>query len=297
MTRQEPGSYLTVILELSKVKITVAVAFTTITGYILAARDYDPGFLLPTLGIFFLACGSSVINHLQERRTDAMMARTRKRPLPSHKISYSSAVLVAVTETLAGSLILYLGSGITALILGLLAMIWYNLIYTNLKRITPHAVIPGSVIGSIPPLVGWVAAGGHLFSMPAFIMAIFFFVWQVPHFYLLAIKYGHEYTEAGLPSITERWSDSRTKKNIFLWILLTSITAVFVSFSTLPVSVISAALILVSSLILVISFRSLISRSDDTFRPFKYFMRINYYVLIITVILITSPLFYSVFHI
>ena len=119
MTRQESGSYLSVILELSKVKITVAVAFTTITGYILAARGYDPGFLLPTLGIFFLACGSSVINHLQERRTDAMMARTRKRPLPSHKISFSSALMVAVTETLAGSLILYFSSGIVALYIGI----------------------------------------------------------------------------------------------------------------------------------------------------------------------------------
>jgi protoheme IX farnesyltransferase len=297
MTRQQSSSYLSLILELSKVKITVAVAFTTITGYILAARGYDPGFLLPTLGIFFLACGSSVFNHLQERHTDALMARTMKRPLPSRKISFSFALTVAVSETVAGSLILYFSSGLVALVLGLLAMVWYNLVYTNLKKITPHAVIPGSVIGSIPPLVGWVAAGGHLFSMPALILAVFFFVWQVPHFYLLAIKYGHEYIEAGLPSITERWSDSKTKKNIFLWIILTSITAVFVSFSTLPVSVISTALILVSSLILVISFRSLISRSDETFRPFQYFMRINYYVLAITLILITSPLFYTLFHI
>jgi len=297
MTLQKSGSNLSVILELSKVKITVAVAFTTITGYILAARGYDPGFLLPTLGIFFLACGSSVINHLQERRTDAMMARTRKRPLPSRKISFSFALMVAVTETLAGSLILYFSSGIVALLLGLLAMVWYNLIYTNLKRITPHAVIPGSVIGSIPPLVGWVAAGGHLFSMPALIMAVFFFVWQVPHFYLLAIKYGHEYTEAGLPSITERWSNSRTKKNIFLWIILTAFTAFIVSFSSLPVSAISAAMIMIGSVILVISFRSLLFRSDETFSPFQYFMRINYYVLAVTVILITSPLFYTLFHI
>jgi heme o synthase len=297
MTRQESGSLLSVILELSKVKITVAVAFTTITGYILAARGYDPGFLLPTLGIFFLACGSSVINHLQERRTDAIMARTRKRPLPSHKISFLAALIVAIAETLAGSLILYFISGLVALILGLLAMVWYNLIYTNLKRITPHAVIPGSVIGSIPPLVGWVAAGGELFSLPALILAVFFFVWQVPHFYLLAIKYGHEYTEAGLPSITERWSNSQTKKNIFLWIVLTSITAFIVSFSSLPVSDISAVLIIISSVILVISFRSLLFPSGETFNPFQYFMRINYYVLAVTIILITSPLFYTLFHI
>lgn len=297
MTSQKSGSFFTVILELSKVKITVAVAFTTITGYILAARGYDTRFLLPTLGIFFLACGSSVINHLQERRTDAIMTRTRKRPLPSHKITFSSALMVAVTETLAGSAILFFGSGLPALILGLSAMVWYNLIYTNLKRITPHAVIPGSVIGSIPPLVGWVAAGGSLLSMPALILAVFFFVWQVPHFYLLAIKYGHEYTEAGLPSITERWSDKQTKRNIFFWILLTSLTAFIVAFSSLPVSVISAGLIIVSSVILVISFRSLVSRSEENFRPFQYFMRINYYVLTVTVILITSPLFYTLFHI
>ena len=138
-------------------------------------------------------------------------------------------------------------------------MVWYNLVYTNLKRITPHAVIPGSVIGSIPPLVGWVSAGGKLFSIPALILALFFFVWQVPHFYLLAIKYGDEYTKAGLPSITERWSESQIKKNIFLWILLTSLTAVIVSFSSLPVSVISASLIVASSSILVFSFRSLVS--------------------------------------
>jgi heme o synthase len=297
MTRHESGSYLSVILELSKVKITVAVAFTTITGYILAARGYDPGFFLPTLGIFFLACGSSVFNHLQERRTDALMSRTSHRPLPAHRISSGFALLIGVFEMLTGCLILLLSSGIAALLLGLLAMVWYNLVYTNLKRITPHAVIPGSVIGSIPPLVGWVSAGGRLFSLPALILALFFFVWQVPHFYLLAIKYGGEYTKAGLPSITERWSEGQIKKNIFLWIVLTSITAVIVSFSSLPVSLISSSLIVASSSVLIFSFRSLVMKSDETFSPFLYFMRINYYVLAVTILLITSPLFYFIFRV
>ena len=107
MTRYDHVTFLSVILELSKVKITVAVAITTMTGYILAARSYDPGFLAPTLGIFFLACGSSVINHLQERSTDAMMARTRKDLCHPRKYPFSSALLIAFTETLAGSLIIY----------------------------------------------------------------------------------------------------------------------------------------------------------------------------------------------
>jgi len=124
MARYKSGNLFFVILELSKVRITVAVAFTTITGYILASRDYNPGFLLPTLGIFFLACGSSVINHLQERHTDAMMLRTRQRPLPSHKISFLGAFGIALVEPLAGVLVLFFSAGTEALLLGLLAMVW-----------------------------------------------------------------------------------------------------------------------------------------------------------------------------
>jgi heme o synthase len=297
MAQRNSGSLLSVILELSKVKITVAVAFTTITGYILASRAYDLGFVLPTTGIFFLACGSSVINHLQERRTDAMMSRTRLRPLPAHKISASGALALAVVETATGSAILYESAGLIALLLGLLAMVWYNGVYTYLKRITPNAVIPGSVIGSIPPLVGWVSAGGSLESARALLIAIFFFVWQVPHFYLLAIRYGQEYTQAGLPSITERWSSGKTRSNIFLWIILTAITATMVALSSLPASVISSALIMISSLVLVISFRPIQSDAEQSFKPFRYFMRINFYVLAVTLILVAGPLLHSIFHI
>ncbi len=291
------GKTISVILELSKVKITVAVAFTTITGYVLASRNYMPGFLLPTLGIFLLACGSSVINHLQEMRTDAIMKRTQNRPLPSQRISWQMALLLAVAETLAGSFVLFFASGLIALLLGLLAMVWYNGIYTNLKKLTPHAVIPGSVIGSIPPLVGWVSAGGNLFSSEALIIAIFFFVWQVPHFYLLAVKFGHEYEAAGLPSILVRWSESKTKKHIFFWILLTAAAATVLSLSNLPASIISSALIMLSSLLLVISFRNLGFHNENAYNPFRYFMRINYYVLAVTIFLIGGPLLHYFFHV
>ena len=77
--------FIKIVLKLSKVRITVAVAFTTITGYVLGKGAFDLGFLAVTLGIFLLACGSSVINHLQEYRTDSIMDRTSKRPLPSRE--------------------------------------------------------------------------------------------------------------------------------------------------------------------------------------------------------------------
>lgn len=150
------------ILQLSKVKITIAVSFTTITGYVLGRGEIDFGFLWVTLGIFLLACGASVLNHIQESRTDSKMERTKERPIPSGRITKNHAFMLFAIEVISGLLILYFKTSLTALLLGILALIWYNFIYTYLKRITAHAVIPGSVIGAIPPLVGWVASGASL---------------------------------------------------------------------------------------------------------------------------------------
>lgn len=297
MTGYKSENFLQIVLELSKVKITIAVAFTTITGYILALNSYDFGFILPTLGIFFLACGSSVINHLQEKRTDAIMLRTRTRPLPSGKISSVAAMGVAAIEVLAGSALLLFSAGILALGLGLMAMVWYNLIYTNLKKKTPNAVIPGSVIGSIPPLVGWVAAGGEIVNLEALMMAIFFFLWQVPHFYLLAIKYGHEYEEAGLPSLTSFYSLKTIKNNIFIWVIFTALSATAFSLSRPSGTWLSTLFIFLFSIWLVFTFSSLLKGSKEPFRAGKYFMKINYFVLAVVVMLVADPLLQRVlFH-
>jgi len=297
MSSYRSGNLVYAILELSKVRITVAVAVTTIAGYILAARNYNLGFLLPTVGIFLLACGSSVINHLQERKTDAVMARTRNRPVPANRISLSAAIVIAFVETLAGSLILYFYASPEALVLGIIAMVWYNGIYTNLKRITPHAVIPGSVIGSIPPLVGWVSAGGTLFSAQAGILALFFFTWQVPHFYLLALKYGPEYQEAGLPSITSRWTTKKAVRHIYMWVIFTACGAILLIPAGLSYSKVGSLAIMISSIWLIVSFRHVTRESDKSFPVFRYFMKINYFVLTVTLILIAGPFFNRMFSI
>jgi protoheme IX farnesyltransferase len=293
MSRYRTGNFFFTILELSKVRITVAVAFTTITGYILAAGSYDTGFIFPTLGIFLLACGSSVINHLQEHHSDAYMERTRNRPIPSRKATPFQALVLAAAETIAGSLILFFSGGALALILGLLAMVWYNGIYTNLKRVTPHAVIPGSVIGSIPPLVGWVSAGGNLVSREAAMLALFYFVWQVPHFYLLAVKYGPEYEEAGMPAITSRWSPSTMRRNIFIWIVITALTAFVMAFTPLTISRLGSWLIVAAGITLVAFFIPMLQEKEEPFPVFRYFMRINYFVLTVTILLVAGPFLFE----
>ena len=145
---------LNIILELTKVRITVLVTVTTVFGYVLAAGTISTAIILPALGIFLLACGSAVVNHYQEWKTDSLMARTRNRPIPAGKISVRDVLLLAIGLALTGSMFLYLGSGLTALLLGWLAFFWYNVVYTPLKKKSSLAVIPGSLIGAIPPVVG-----------------------------------------------------------------------------------------------------------------------------------------------
>jgi protoheme IX farnesyltransferase len=277
------AAWLKTMAELGKVKITFAVALTTITGYLLASGSFDSGVALPTLGIFLLACGSSALNHYQERDRDAQMERTRGRPIPSGRISPGGALAAAFFLSGAGAFLIWLGPGMAAMQLGLLALLWYNAIYTPLKKKTAFAVVPGAVIGAIPPLVGWEAGGGHLGDPRAMIIAFFFFIWQVPHFWLLMLKYGEEYVKAGYPSITQVYSGRQIKNITFIWIVATVVAAMMLPAFHVVQSWIVIAGMLASSLWLVAVFSRMLVL--PSFTPMKYFMKINYFVLAMIIFL------------
>jgi heme o synthase len=276
---------LRVFLELAKVKITLAVALTTVTGYLLAGGTFDRYIILPTVGIFLLACGASAVNHYQEREQDSMMDRTHNRPIPSGKITPAGALIFALLLIIAGSLLLYRGAGMLGMELGIAALVWYNGVYTPLKKKTAFAVVPGALIGSIPPLVGWVAARGSLGDPRAIFMAFFFFIWQVPHFWLLTLKYGEEYVKAGFPSITQHYTTSQIKRITFIWILATIVAALMLPVFDVVQSWVVIGGLLLSSAWLVIQFKELISKHELPFSPMKYFMKINYFVLAVIIFL------------
>lgn len=283
-------SFVNTLLELSKVKITFAVSLTTITGYVLASGRFDTGLILPTLGIFLLACGSSALNHYQEKDRDAKMERTSNRPIPSGRISPTNALLFAMFLSITGSILIYIGSDFLALQLALLAMIWYNAIYTPLKKITAFAVVPGSVIGALPPLVGWVAGGGSLADPRALIIGFFFFIWQVPHFWLLLLKYGKEYEKAGYPSLTKVYSAKQIKYTTFIWVVATAVTALMLPvFGIVNTLVFSIGTLLVS-MWLIFRFARLLKLDDEAFNPGVYFMKINYFVLFMIIFLSVDSL-------
>jgi protoheme IX farnesyltransferase len=278
------------LMELSKVKITFAVAFTTIAGYLLAKGSFDTGLILPTIGIFLLACGSSSLNHYQDADRDKLMLRTANRPIPSGRISRRGALIVAFILSIAGSVLLFLGSNIVGLQLGLVALLWYNGIYTPMKRKTAFAVIPGSVIGAIPPVVGWVAGGGSITDPHVVILAFFFFIWQVPHFWLLMLKYGKEYVEAGYPSITQLYSEKSIRVLVFLWTLATAVTALMLPLFGIIENRVITIIVLLSVLWLIYIFSGLLRNQVLKFNPFFYFMRINYFVLAVIIALMIDPL-------
>ncbi len=183
-----------------------------------------------------------------------------------------------------GLMMLWGFAGTWPLALGVVCVLWYNGLYTYLKRWTPFAVIPGSVIGAIPPMIGWTAAGGYL-THPAIIsLAMFFFVWQVPHFWLLLRKYGKEYEGARLSSLTQVFSEEQLTRLTFVWTVAAAVTCL-----TLPVfgavySNLAAAGLLACAAWLVWRASRLLSPAADEASFRRTFVSINVYALLVMVI-------------
>ncbi len=204
---------------LSKIRITLSVTATTFTGYFVHSGTLSQEMLPLLAGIFFLAAGSSALNHFQERETDAKMDRTKGRPVPAGLVSPRTVLLVTLAALISGAVILYMFMPFAVLILGLFNFFWYNGVYTPLKKLTAFAVIPGSVTGGVPPLIGWIAAGGEWTDTTIMVIVLFFIVGQIPHFWLLLLRYGREYENAGLPSLTSIFSYSQINLISYAWIV------------------------------------------------------------------------------
>jgi len=217
---------LDIILELVKVRIAILSTMSTITGYILAAHAFPWVAWVPLFGVFCLACGAAALNEYQERELDARMSRTRGRPIPSGRITPAGALVLSIGFIAAGTVCL-MGQPVAAL-LGLVTVAWYNGVYTGLKRVTAFAAIPGGVVGAIPPVIGWVSGGGAAGDPRILAVAFFFFVWQVPHFWLLLMRIGGDYERAGLPSLTAVFSRRQLTRVTFVWMLATSVACLLI---------------------------------------------------------------------
>ena len=282
-----------ILLEITKLRITIFVTVTTVFGYIAATNSIDAGLILPTIGILLLACGSAAFNHYQERNTDAIMDRTKNRPIPSGKIEASSVLKISLALVITGSILLYIGSGVLALSFGLLNLIWYNGVYTPLKKVSPLAIIPGSLVGAIPPIVGWVAGGGYLFDPQIILISFFFFIWQIPHFWLLLMILDKDYQKAGFPTLTQIFNQQQLGRITFIWIIATGVTGLLIPLFFFFYNGFINYSLLIAALLLAYKSINLLQQTQET-AAFRFaFRSINYFALFVVLIVSIDKLFVS----
>jgi len=146
-----PGNKLKYYLELSKLKIMIPVSLTGFTGYFIFDPNLSLKIVLISVGILLLAISASVLNQIQEVDLDSKMGRTQNRPLPSRRIKPQHALLFFLCNLFAGTVLIYSSGNLTAALIGLITILWYNGIYAYAKRITVFAVFPGGVTGALSP--------------------------------------------------------------------------------------------------------------------------------------------------
>jgi protoheme IX farnesyltransferase len=265
------------------------VTFSALTGYLLSGLMPGLSLVFLFIGLFLLSSGASVLNQVQEFRYDALMKRTSLRPLPAGEISRLNATLLAAALIAAGALTL-LVNGWVPMLLGLLNIVFYNLIYTPLKTKSWLAILPGALVGGVPPLIGWTSAGLYLFHPKAIFFFIFICLWQVPHFWLLMIKYGKEYENAGFSSITKILNEQQIKKVVFVWGFTTSVFLLFFPFFGFVLQPVLLVCLLLLNLFFISQFYRYLFLGKDARTITKAFILINSYALMVFILLVINAL-------
>ncbi len=215
-----------IFFSLTKVRLALSVVFSTLAGYILAAdKILVLDMLLLLIGGYCMVGASNSFNQIIEKDKDALMNRTKNRPLPTKKITSSNAFWISVFLTIAGLGILYTINYKTAFFAGLSVFI-YTCIYTPLKSITPLSVFVGAIPGAIPFMLGWVAATNKFGIEPGTLFMIQFF-WQFPHFWALGWMLDDDYKKAGFNMLPTGQRDKKTAIQIILYVLWMIIISVF----------------------------------------------------------------------
>ncbi len=266
---------------LTKPRLNVLVVATSAAGYYLGAASplNWPAMAAAVVGTALVAAGAAALNQVYERDTDALMRRTRDRPLPDGRVTTSDARLFGMLLSAAGLLLLVALANLQATALALATLVTYLMIYTPMKRRSPLATLVGAVPGALPPLIGWVAAHGSVSAGGAALFLIVF-LWQIPHFMAIAWLYRDDYGKAGFPLLPVIEPDGRrTGRQAVAY------AAALVPASLLPVFVgltgpiYAAVAIVLGAALLWLAVRFAMTRSDRSAR-WLFFSSITYLPLI-----------------
>ena len=239
--------------ELTKARLAISVVFSSLAGYLIAANSYDFSIIiLLVVGGYCMVGASNSFNQIIEKDLDALMDRTRNRPIPTGRVSVSVAFIISVLLTLTGIVILYKINPKTALF-GAISIFIYTCLYTPLKTVTPLSVFVGAFPGAIPFMLGWVAATNN-FGIEAGALFTIQFFWQFPHFWALGWMLDEDYKKAGISMLPTKKKDKATPLQTVLytiWMIMISIFPVSGLTGDLNLSVFSAILIGIIGLVML----------------------------------------------
>jgi len=225
--------------------LSISVVFSSVAGYLLAAETiHFPTLILLAIGGYFMVGASNVFNQIIERDLDALMDRTKNRPIPSGRMSVNYAFVLAIVLTIAGLSILYSINERTAMF-GAISICLYTSAYTPLKTKTPLSVFVGAIPGAIPFMLGWVAATGTFGIEPGVLFMLQFF-WQFPHFWAIGWFLHEDYQKAGFNMLPTGKRDKGTALQAIIyivWTLLISIIPVFGFTGQLQLSIVASVLV------------------------------------------------------
>jgi protoheme IX farnesyltransferase len=273
--------WMRVLFELTKFKISIFLTLSTMTGFILARSGVSIKIIPMLAGVFLLASGSCGLNQFQEREYDQRMERTRTRPIPSKRITPIVALKISLLLILLGGVIIFNGTNGIAFALSVFALVWYHFVYTPLKKVTAFAVIPGALIGSIPPVIGWISGGGQLSDPPILFLSFLFYIWQVPHCWILQCHFGKDYEKGGFPTLARTFTPSQFGRILFIWVFSMGASCFLIPiFDLLRSPVILGGLFSIGGGLLWKSYKILISRHQGWNGP-AIFRTINIYLFLI----------------
>ncbi|MCZ6651350.1 MAG: heme o synthase [Acidobacteria bacterium] len=219
------------LLELTKPRITLLIVLTALLGFVLAGGTFGLTAIALLAGTALVSSGSSALNQVLERESDASMRRTENRPLPAGRLRPAEALFWGLLLSVGGLLILALSVNLLTAALAGLTLVTYGFVYTPMKKVSSLATIVGAIPGALPPVGGWAAATGTLAS-PALILFAIVFLWQMPHFLAIACLYRDDYRRGGMPMLPVVDADGR----------FTALQVLIYNAALLPVSLLPSAL-------------------------------------------------------
>ena len=229
----------------TKFVLSFAVSLSALFAYIMAKGEIGLDMFLATLAVLLVAMGVSTLNQVQEYRSDAKMTRTKNRPIASGRMSPRTGMIIAMLLIALSLLLIYSLLGLTGVNLFMFAFIWYNAMYTPLKKKSALAVIPGAILGVIPPAIGWLVAGHSLKELEFIAIAAYYFIWQVPHFWLLVMLFHGDYKDGGYPTAMRLFGQGSLQRLTFVWLIFTIQAGIFLvwTFEVYPVTMLFTALV------------------------------------------------------